>query len=43
MLNSSNSFDIKQEYENEEKESKESLSKINKAITEVEKEEYIEI
>lgn len=43
MLNSNNSFDIKQEYENEEKNSKESLNKINKFIDDAKKEEYIEI
>jgi hypothetical protein len=43
MLNSNNSFDIKQEYESEEKDSQEGLSKINKAIDDAKKEEYIEI
>jgi hypothetical protein len=43
MVNSANSFDIKQEYEQEEKDSKDSLHKINKVINEAGKEEYIEI
>jgi hypothetical protein len=43
MVNSSNSFDIKQEYENEENDSKDSMYKIKKVINEANKEEYIEI